>query len=148
MTTAINLADEADLDRVLSLMTRYHAEAGLPYDDPHRAAAVAPLLDGSPLGAIWLVGPTRAPLGYVMITFGWSMAQGGMVGWLDEAFIRESVRNRGIGTEVMHAITVNLRSAGLKAMHVQLGPDAAAAGFCKRCGFQPVDATMIMTDVL
>lgn len=148
MTTAINLANEADLDRVLSLMVRYHDEVGLTYDDVHRAQVVAPLLDGSPLGAIWLIGPGRAPLGYVMVTFGWSVAHGGMVGWLEEVFIRESVRNRGIGTEVMHAIVVNLRQAGLKAMHVQLTAGARAAGFCERCGFNLVDGFVQMTDPL
>ncbi|SEW04887.1 Acetyltransferase (GNAT) family protein [Cognatiyoonia koreensis] len=146
MTTAINLATEDDADRVLSLMARYHSEAGFDYDDDHRSAVIAPLLTGSPLGAVWLIGPARAPLGYVMVTFGWSVAHGGMVGWLEEVFIRASVRNRGIGTEVLHAVVVNLRQAGLKAMHVQLAPDAPAKGFCKRCGFAPVDGFVQMTD--
>ena len=148
MTTAINLASEDDADRVVGLMGRYHAEAGLDFDDAHRLAAAAPLLAGNPLGAIWLIGPGRAPLGYVMISFGWSMAHGGMIGWLDEVFIRDSVRGRGIGTEVMHAVVVNLRQAGLKAMHVQVAPDASAARFCKRVGFAPVDDVIQMTDVL
>lgn len=148
MTTAINLATPDNADQVISLMGRYHEEAGLPYDDAHRAEVTAPLLAGNPLGAIWLIGPSRAPLGYVMVTFGWSVAHGGMVAWLEEAFIRSSVRNRGIGTEVLHAVVVNLRQAGLKAMHTQLAPDARAVGFCKRCGFAPVDGFIQMTDPL
>lgn len=148
MTTAINLATGDDTDRVVGLMQRYHEEAGLPFDDAHRLAVAAPLLDGNPLGAIWLIGPARAPLGYVLISFGWSMAHGGMVAWLDEAFIRASVRGRGIGTEVLHAIVVNLRQAGLKAMHVHLTPDAKATGFCTRVGFAPVDGFVQMTDTL
>ena len=47
MTTAINLAGPADDDRLMSLY--YHEECRLPYDDAHRAAVVAPLLEGSPL---------------------------------------------------------------------------------------------------
>lgn len=148
MSTAINLATAADLDQVVGLMQRYHQEAGLPFDDSHRTAVAAPLLAGNPLGAIWLIGPVRAPLGYVMISFGWSMAHGGMVGWLDEVFIRASVRDRGIGTEVMHAVVVNLRKAGLRAMHVQLPANALAAGFCKRAGFAPVAGFIQMTETL
>jgi len=149
MSSAIHLAGPDDLARVTALMARYHEEAALPHDDDHRSAVAAPLLEGSPLGAIWLIGPARAPLGYVTITFGWSVPQGGMVGWLAEIYIRQSVRNRGIGTESLHAVAVSLRGAGLRAMHVLLPQDAAqTARFCARAGFAATPDLKIMTDTL
>ncbi|RYH03354.1 GNAT family N-acetyltransferase [Salipiger sp. IMCC34102] len=149
MSTAINLAGPDDLDRALALMARFHEEASLPYDDAHRRATMEPLLSGSPLGAVWLIGPQRAPLGYVMVTFGWSVAQGGMVGWLEELFIRPSVRGRGIGTEVLHAVTVSLRRAELRAMHVIVPDDAPElARFCARTGFSVTTTPTLMTDPL
>ncbi|SEQ17751.1 Acetyltransferase (GNAT) family protein [Loktanella sp. DSM 29012] len=149
MSTAITLAGPDMADRVLALMARYHEESGLPFDDAHRAMVAGPLLDGSPLGAIWLIGPARAPLGYVTVTFGWSVPHGGLVGWLEEVFIRPSVRGRGIGTEVLHAVTVNLQRAQLQAMHVILpNDDAGLARFCTRTGFRPVPSPRMMTDPL
>ncbi|MBS1303570.1 GNAT family N-acetyltransferase [Loktanella sp. SALINAS62] len=149
MSTAITLAAAADAERVLALMARYHEEAQLPHDDTHRATVAGPLLDGSPLGAIWLIGPSRAPLGYVMVTFGWSMPHGGLIGWLEEVFIRPSVRGRGIGTEVLHAVTVNLQRADLRAMHVFLpSDDAGLVRFCTRTGFRAVRTPTLMTDPL
>ena len=146
MTTAINLGGPDDAVRALDLMQRYHEEVGLDYNDDHRASVVTPLLEGSPLGAIWLIGPARAPLGYVMMTFGWSVTHAGMTATLAEAFIRTNVRNRGIGTEVMHAIAVNLRAAGVKAMTVTIDTDDQRR-FCTRVGFTP-STGQIMTDVL
>ena len=70
MSTAINLGGPEDDERLLSLMARYHEECGLDYDDEHRARVAAPLLEGWPLGADGLIGPERAQLGYVMVTFG------------------------------------------------------------------------------
>ncbi len=150
MSTGIALAGPADTDRVLDLMMRYHTDANLTYDDAHRAAVACPLLDGSPLGAIWLIGPKSSPLGYVMVTFGWSMPFGGMVGWLAECYIRPSVRGRGIGTEVLHAVAVNLGRAGMQAMHAILptGQEDAAAKFCTRAGFRAVPGVRMMTDPL
>ena len=149
MSTAINLAGADDLDRTLGLMARYHEEAGLAYDDAHRHAVLEPLLAGSPLGGVWLIGPQRAPLGYVMVSFGWSVAQGGMVGWLEELFIRPSVRGRGIGTEVLHAVTVSLRRAELRAMHVIVPEgDDGLARFCARTGFSVTTRPTMMTDPL
>jgi GNAT superfamily N-acetyltransferase len=149
MSTAIHLAGPEALDRLMPLMTRFHAERGLPHDDDHRRAMSEPLLAGNPLGAIWLIGPQRAPLGYVLVSFGWSTARAGMEGWVQEVYIRDSVRGRGIGTEVLHAITVSLTQAGLKALHVRLDEgDARAARFCGKVGFSPRNGLRVMTDVL
>ncbi|MFT6684244.1 MAG: hypothetical protein ACJAQV_001414, partial [Loktanella salsilacus] len=63
MSTAIALAGPTEAERVMDLMARYHADAALPYDDAHRAQVTGPLLDGSPLGAVWLIGPKSSPLG-------------------------------------------------------------------------------------
>ena len=149
MTTNITLATEEDLDRVLSLMERFHDERGIASDDGLRRRAVEPLLSGSPHGAIWLMGPTRAPLGYVLVTFGWSVAYGGTEGWVDEVFIRPSVRRRGIGTEVLHAIAVSLTGAGVRALHTRLASENTdAQRFCARVGFEPRGGLLVMTDVL
>lgn len=148
MSTAINLARPTDDDRLLSLMARYHEERGLDYDDLHRAQVTAPLLEGSPLGAVWLIGPARSPLGYVLVSFGWSVHLGGMTGWVEEVFIRASVRNRGIGTEVLHAVAVSLGHAGLKALQVRVDDDTRLAQFCERVGFDTATEAKIMTDRL
>lgn len=149
MTTAISLAGPTDDTQVLSLMARYHAERGFDYDDLHRATVAAPLLDSSPLGAIWLIGPARAPLGYVLVTFGWSIQYGGMTGTVEEVFIRSSVRKRGIGTEVLHAIAVSLGNAGINALHVKLeGEDTDIERFCTRVGFKKDSPMVYMTDTL
>ena len=73
MNTAIHLATPAELEPLLALVARFHDEMGIPSDDTLRRAAVAPLLEGSPLGAAYLFGPARAPIGYVIVTFGWSL---------------------------------------------------------------------------
>ena len=149
MTTAIALAGPDQSDRVLSLMARYHEEQQLGFDDAHRDAVVRPLLDGNPLGAIWLIGPSRAPLGYVLMSFGWSSEAGGMIGWLEEVYIRSSVRSRGIGTEAVHAITLSLAKAGMKAVFARIPEHAPnAARFCRRCGFAEGSNSTVMVDTL
>ena len=148
MTTAINLAGPDGAALLLPLMQRYHAERGLTYDDAHRAAAATPLLEGSPLGAVWLIGPQRAPLGYVLVTFGWSVELGGMIGWVEEMFIRPSVRSRGIGTEVLHAVAVSLGQVDIRALHVRVGDDARLVRFCAKVGFSQTADLRVMTDLL
>lgn len=149
MSAAVNLATPDSADLCLALMEKHHTEQGLAYDDAHRAAITGPLLDGNPLGAIWLIGPARAPLGYVLVTFAWSIEAGGMVGWISEIYMRPSVRKRGIGTETLHAVAVALRAGGVKALHAELGAaDNPLLHFWKRVGFRSDSTRTIVTDVL
>ncbi|MEL6641133.1 MAG: GNAT family N-acetyltransferase [Pseudomonadota bacterium] len=145
----MNLAGPAQANACLGLVAKYHEEAGLPFDDAHRKDVILPLLDGSPLGAIWVMGPIRAPMGYVIVTFEWSLAQGGMVGWVREIYTRPNVRNRGIGTETLHAVAVALRAANVKALQVDLqSPDNPQASFWRRAGFTADSTPYVLKDVL
>ena len=92
----LHLATPEDTDSLLPLVAAFHGEMGYDTDTAHHMAAVKPLLNGSPHGAIWLVGPRRAPVGYVVISFGWSVEYGGLDGIVDEIYVRSAVRGRGI----------------------------------------------------
>lgn len=149
MSAAVNLAGEDSAAVCLALMEKHHTEQGLRYDDAHRLAVATPLLAGNPLGAIWLIGPARAPLGYVLVTFGWSIEAGGTVGWISEIYMRPSVRKRGIGTETLHAIAVALRAGGVKALHADVGAtDSPLLRFWNRVGFRADCTQNIVTDIL
>ena len=92
MTQVLHLAGKDDLDRLERMVAAYHAEEAIESDEAHRRAALEPLLEGSPHGAIWMIGPQMAPVGYIAVSFGWSIELGGLDGVLDEFWIREKVR--------------------------------------------------------
>ena len=91
MTQLLHLATADDLDRIERMVAAYHAFEGIESDEATRNAALAPLLEGSPHGAIWMIGPQMAPVGYVAVSFGWSIELGGLDGIIDEFWIREAV---------------------------------------------------------
>lgn len=137
MSQLLHLAGAGDLERVLSMVARCHAELGIDTSEEGRRAAVEPLLDGSPLGAIWLIGPRMSPVGYVSVGFGWSLALGGMDGFIDEIWVREKVRGRGMGTEALAALKKALGEAGVVALHLEAASEGAGriygrAGFRRR----------------
>jgi len=146
MTAALRLARPEDLDRLLGLVKAFHAETGLTQDTDQRRDALLPLLEGVPHGCVYLIGPARAPLGYVVITFGWSVEFGGMDGFVDEIYIRKAVRGRGIATEVLLELPKALAGAGLKALHLEVDRnDDSARGLYERTGFIPRDRYVLMT---
>ena len=76
-----------------------------------------PLLEGSPLGVIYIVGPRNSPVGYIAISFGWSIETGGIDGSIDEIWIRPAVRDKGMASEALSALIPALREAGVTALH-------------------------------
>ena len=149
MSAALHLAGEGDLEALLRLVTAFHEEEGITQSDETRRAALQPLLEGSPYGAAYLIGPARAPIGYIVITFSWSLEFGGLDGMIDEFFLRPPVRGRGIATEVLMTLPNQLARAGLRAIHleVDLG-NSTARKLYERTGFKARDNNALMSKVL
>ncbi|MGI9391756.1 MAG: GNAT family N-acetyltransferase [Boseongicola sp.] len=138
MTKLLHLATSADIDRLLPMVAAYHDFDDIETDDKHRRAAIEPMLDGAPHGAIWMVGPRMAPVGYVAVSFGWSIEMGGLDGFIDEFWIREKVRGRGMGTEALNALQAILREAGVNALHLEVSAENdRATRIYEAAGFAP-----------
>ncbi|MEL0435817.1 GNAT family N-acetyltransferase [Phycobacter sp. K97] len=120
MSAALHLAKPEHLGTLLPLVAAFHAEEGIERTDAAREAAIAPLLEGIPYGAVYIIGPTRAPIGYIVVTFSWSVEFGGMDGFVDEIYIRPAVRGRGIATEVLTELPKTLAEAGIKAIQLEV----------------------------
>ena len=144
--TALTLARPDDLDRLTKLVTDFHTEMGIKQDEVTLRAAVMPLLEGSSHGAIYLLGPARAPIGYIAVSFGWSLEFAGLDAMIDEIYIRPGVRSRGIGSEVLNALPKALAGAGLKAIHLEVRrDDKRAYDLYKRLRFEPRDDYILMS---
>lgn len=146
MSAALHLAGPGDLDRLSGLVERFHDEQGITQDDDVRRAALAPLLEGSPYGAAYLIGPARAPAGYVIVTFGWSVEFGGMDAMIDEIYLRPAVRGRGMASEALTALPRALAEAGIKALHLEVDrKDERVIRLYRRAGFASRDRYMLMS---
>lgn len=146
MSTALHLATMNELEKLLPLVADYHEGHGIEQSEEHRRDALSPLLRGEPYGAIYLIGPARAPVGYVIITFGWSVEFGGLDAFIDELYIRPGVRGRGMGTDVLTALPNALSQAGVQAVHLEVDrADDKAQRFYMRAGFDRRDRYMLMS---
>jgi ribosomal protein S18 acetylase RimI-like enzyme len=146
MSAALHLAKPEDLDRLVPLVAAFHAEEGISQDETTRRKALLPLLEGSPLGAIYIIGPTRAPVGYLGLPFGWSGEFGGMDAFVDEWFIRAAVRGRGMGSETLLTLSKLLGQAGVRALHLEVDREnESAKRLYTRTGFKARDRYMLMT---
>lgn len=144
--SSLRLATMEDLDRLIPLVAGFHAEEGIEQDDDTRRDALVPLLEGSPHGAIWMIGPRVAPVGYVAVSFGWSIEFGGLDAFLDELYVRERVRGRGMGSEALAALVRALSGQGITAMSLEVDKNNdRARALYERIGFQSRSRYHLMT---
>ncbi len=148
MSAALHLAKPDDLPRLQSLVAAFHAHEGIEQSDEDRKAALLPLLEGSPHGAAYLVGPRKGPVGYIVVSFGYSVEMGGIDAFIDEFYIRENVRGRGMGGEVLRALMPALADYGVKALHLEVARDnVRAKRLYTRLGFEAREKYHLMTRV-
>jgi len=149
VSAALHLATTGDLDRLCTLAAAFHTEVGQNSTDESRRAALTPLLEGIPHGVAYLIGPSRAPMGYVIVTFGWSLEFGGMDGIVNEIYLRPAVRGRGIATEILISLPKALADAGVKALHLEVArSNDPAQRLYTRAGFKLRDGYVLMSQRL
>lgn len=146
MSGAVHLATEADYHRLDALVEAFHAEIGRASTAERRADALVPLLNGSPYGSAYLIGPRRAPVGYLVVTFSWSIEFAGLKAAFDEIYIRPNVRGRGMASNALHGLCDALESNGITSFNLEVDrEDAAAQKLYERAGFTRRDRFSPMT---
>ena len=149
MSAALHLATTAHLDRLVALSGAFAEEMGMASDPEHRAAGLAPLLEGSPYGAVYLIGPPKAPVGYLVLSFGWSIEFGGMDAMLDEIYVRPAVRGRGMASQVLQALPLALKGAGVRGLHLEVAiADSKTQRLYAKAGFKLRDGYHLMSRAL
>jgi GNAT superfamily N-acetyltransferase len=138
MTTAvIRLATLSDVDALVALMQQFYAEAQFTLSAQAASRAFEALLDDSRLGVVWMIEEDGHPAGFVVLTVGFSMEYGGLRGFVDDFYVAPQYRRRGLGHAALEEVKRACRRRGVRALHVETGPDNdAAMNAYRRVGFE------------
>jgi len=137
MQPAFRMAADSDVDTLLSLMCEYYAFDHHPFDRARAETAVRGLLQDPALGGIWLICDREAVVGYVALTFGYSLELLGRDAFVDELFLLESHRRRGWGRQAVAFIEQAARALGVRALHLEVTQHNHNANqFYRKLGFQ------------
>lgn len=116
---------------------------GIAISDAHLEAALRTLLGDATLGGVWLVEKSGATVGYAIVTFGYDLEFAGRDAWLTELWIDAASRSGGAGSAALALLEVDLKSLGVKALHLQVRPDNPAMRVYQRAGFEAVPRTIM-----
>lgn len=134
---SLNKMTPETVDDLLPLVRGYHEFEHIELNDDLRRASIARLLANPQFGSIWGIYGHDDLLGYIAICPSYSIECGGQDAFVDEFFIAEKARGRGIGYWALSKITKLATDEGLYALHLIVGENnKRAANLYHRLGFK------------
>lgn len=126
------------------MMKDLYSHGSHPFSAEGARRATLALLEGPLFGNVWLLKVAEEVVGYMVLTFGFSLEFGGRDALLDELFINEKYRGSGLGKQALHFAFEHCKEAGIRALHLEVltGNDTAAAIYM-RSGFKKDDRQLM-----
>jgi diamine N-acetyltransferase len=91
-------------------------------------------------GRVWLLCEGDLPVGYIVLTIGFSLEFHGHDAFIDELYIDSAFRRRGFGRQAVTFVEKKAREMGVNAIHLEVdqGNDPAFELY-RRAGYQDHD---------
>lgn len=139
--TRFRPAEPGDVDAILAMMRGYYEQDGYTFVEAEARAAALMLINDPGLGRLWVVRDSgAAAVGYVAVALGFSFEYRGREAFVDELYIAESHRGRGLGREALEIAEAYCREAGVNALHLEVeGHRETALELYRRSGFEDFD---------
>jgi ribosomal protein S18 acetylase RimI-like enzyme len=118
-------ASASDEDALLALMEIFYAEEGLVFELAAARAALRVVLTRVEIGRVMVMRDTNggadgAILGYLVLTFGFSLEFHGRYVLLDELHVIREFRDRGCGRAGIEAAASWARAQGVRALRLEV----------------------------
>jgi diamine N-acetyltransferase len=129
------LAVESDAQVLLDFMQAYYEFDGHGYDRDKAREALIGLLRNKDFGRAWLIQDGDVAVGYIVLCFGYSLEWLGRDAFVDELYLHEEYRGRGWGRGAMEFVEEEARSAGVRALHLEVMPNNRVGEMYRKIGF-------------
>lgn len=140
MEETITPAQSADADLLVELMRALYECEHILFDERDARAALLQLISDERLGRVYLIRSGAEAVGYLVLTFGFSLEFRGRDAFVDELFLREEFRGRGAGKRALAFAEEQCRAAGVRALHLEVErANTGAQGLYCRAGFKDHD---------
>jgi ribosomal protein S18 acetylase RimI-like enzyme len=92
------------------------------------------------MGRVWLIQYQSQAIGYVILTFGYSLEYGGRDAFIDELYIEPAYQGQGIGKQTIKFLEEVCISLNVQALHLEVEKqNTSAQSFYRQVGFEDHD---------
>jgi ribosomal protein S18 acetylase RimI-like enzyme len=120
MVPRFQLAAEKDLSQLLELMRELYQHEGLAFDEEAARSGLNKTLLDPTVGSAYLILADEALAGYLLLTSCFSLEQHGKFILLDELYIREEFRRRGLARAAVEFAETVCRKMGIKSLRLEV----------------------------
>ena len=120
MTITFREASIDDRPVLLDMMRTFFEIDGYPFDNDLTNNNLSHFLTSPSLGRIWIIQHDNATVGYIVLAFGFSFEYGGRDAFIDELFLVEAFRNKGIGSMAMSFVEQQAAILQVRTIHLEV----------------------------
>ena len=137
-------ADGSHVDLLLQLMKEFYLVEGLPFDENIARRGLEQIFSKKTFGSIYIIAADQEIVGYIVLTFGFSLEFHGRDALVDEFYVRESFRRKGIGSRALEFIQEICRNEGINALHLEVDRNnQRAQSLYRKHGFRDHDRFLL-----
>lgn len=118
--TTFKLVAHSDIDKIVSMMKDFYAIDNYPIDVDSSKKLFQEFITDEKLGRAWLIYDENEMIGYVILTFVFSFEYKGRIAFLDELYLSEKARGKGIGKKAMLFIQTQAEELKLKIIYLEV----------------------------
>ncbi len=136
ITDIFREAKKEDIPVILELMRHFNGESGYEFSEDLKKSCINLFISNSELGRMWLILSEGNPVGYIVLTWGFSFEYLGRDAFIDELYILKPYRGKGLGTQAIQYVQAYCASNDIQAIHLEVEPDnQRAIGTYQRLNF-------------
>ena len=144
METSFKQAEMSDMEILMEFIREFCEVDHHPFDDSSLRVALTKIVSDDSLGRVWLIQHNSEAIGYIVLTFGYSLEYRGREAVIDEIYILESHRGQGIGKRAIEFVEEGSPSLEIKALHLEVEREnIAAQRFYQKVGFEAQDSYLM-----
>ena len=120
--TSFKPLEITDIEVITQMMQDFYAIDNYPMDVEVAKNLFHEFISNENLGKSWLIYSENEIVGYIILTFIFSFEYGGKIAFVDELFIKETARGKGIGKEAIQFIQAEVPKLSLKLLYLEVEP--------------------------
>ena len=133
-------ATSDEIEMLVAMMRELYAYDGLAFDEAIARRALMGVIDNETFGRVFLIRLGNEVAGYAVLTFGYSLEFHGRDAFVDELYLRNEYRGRGIGKRALQFLTEVCANEGVSALHLEVEREnTSAQAVYRKFGFEDHD---------
>ncbi|BFP43491.1 hypothetical protein FGF1_43360 [Flavobacteriaceae bacterium GF1] len=148
MEIEFRIYTDNDKPDVLEMMEAFNKIDGYDFDFAVGAKNLLDFTSNEMLGRLYLITHGEENIGYIVLSFGFSFEYNGRDAFIDELYIKQPFRSKGIGKLAMDFVESESKKLNINAVHLEVEPHNSNANQLYRSkGYQPNGRTLLTKQI-